>query len=543
MSSSGIGDSVGAPPQLSPEQLAKTAATMLAKTTMHLVADTIDLNFFLLDEGVRKYQSPANTPLLSAPKLTVRMATTSEDQVDQRWQQVYENLVQNLPKEVAQLLTISLQLPPAQRGANLVVLDNLLQSTAQTLTWLGGASQVLDPESLAGVRAEENTLSPYVALGGSLQTSNVLLKSTLDMLSMLGPNYTHFNTISSYMSEFSQIATSMATAANILRQPENLEAGQRQFATLATDMANLASRFDSLASGSDLQLLSSLLHASAVINAAIGLESMGSAPLLMSLFMANLAFSDPKSDTSAVGGHLLASMQALSASMLEAFVHQDDTASKLMLENVINTALTAAVLYGAHYYQQEPIQGSDSQPEVRAERSFAYSLNLLLLDKMGLISGTAEQLVATSRLDARSEEHATIWLSTAMTLFLILSAAKPHDPASVEPLIHDHKETLVKGFDQMAAFVSEGLQNGSIRGNNWEHSQVYIQQALIALSHDDSASVLDALDSILQLNGSNLNLLVDDIGKLIDYAEATQRSLQAGAEEAAKNSTSFYSPA
>lgn len=529
---------------MSPWQLETTAAAEVAKSVMRIVSDTVDLNFFLLDEGVRKYQSPASRPNLTSPLSSVRVATTFANPSDQRWQAVYEQLKNTLPEGLQKLLAMTLELPVDQRGAHVMVLDALLQATAQSLVLLSAAADVIDADSLPAARAEANLFAPYVALVTGVFVDRMLLSEAFNFLSLVGPNDPNFTALAGYMGQFNAIASDVEAAAKILQDPTTFKDGVDKLGAAASTIAALSHDFDSLYGGSQLLLLGPILHASADVTAALCLEKGGAGALLISLAMANVALADDKSQASGLGLALAATLGGVSTVLGQLFVPKGDMGSQLVLNQLVTSALAGAILFGTLTYAQGlPIAAQDTQPEVRAEKVFAYGLALSLLSKMDVISSLAGGIAAATNLPAESQEKVGSLLSTAAMLLLIAAAAKGRDLASLEPLIADQRLDLKKGIEEAAALVSKGLTDGTLEGGNWEMSNVYLQQAAIALADGDGAAFIASMGSVLGLGGISNEGLLADISSLSDFAMSTLALLQASADEIASNCTGIYSPA
>lgn len=539
-----IGGSIGSPTQLSYRELETTAAAEMAKSMMKIVSDTVDLNFFLLDEGVRKYQAPANRPNLTSPLSSVRMATLSPTSTEQNWQAVYEQLKTGLPDGLQQLLGLTLEMPPDQRGAHVMVLDSMLQTTAKALVLLSIAAGTVDAESLPAMRAESNLAAPYLALASSVIVDRTLLREALNVLALVGPNDPHFSALSGYLGQYSNIALDMEEAVQVLQNPANFKDGMDKIADLATSVATLRNEFNALYGGAELGLLGSILASSANVTAALTLENRGAAAILLSLSMANVGLDDNKSQASAIGLGLASALSGISAALGQLFVPKEDVGSQQVLEQLGSTALAGAVLLGSLTYSQGlPIAGSDSNPEVRAEKSFAYSLALSLLGKMGVITNVARAIADATNLPPESQEKMASLLSTAALSLLIASAAKERDASSVEPLIADQREELKKGVEEAITVVTDKLTAGNIQGEDWATGSVFLQQTLIALNNGDGAAFLDAMNSMLGLAGTSNEKVLADMGSLADYAKSSMALLQDSADDAASNWTGIYSPA
>lgn len=542
--SSNIGDSVGRSPQLSTRELETTAANEVAKSLMKIATDTVDLNFFLIDEGVRKYQSSAARPNLTSPLGSVRVATNPSTQSETNWQGTYEVLKKNLPENVQNLLNIALSLPVEQRGANLAVLDNVLQTFAKGLTLLSIATKATDSESLVALRAEANLVAPYVALGSTLRADKVLLAETLSLLSMLGPNYQNFNALSGYMSDFNNVALDIATVATIMQDPTSGTAGMEKLSEVAKDIGALSNKFDTQYGGGDLLLLGSMLHASQVITASLSLDNGQAASAIIALFIASTAIAETKSEAAPIGSSLSTTLNGITNAINEAFVSKGDVASRIALDQLVSNALAGAVILGGMTYRDGTgVSGNENDNDVRAQKNFAFSLMMSMMNGMNIISSFAAGLAEASNLPPDTKEKIGSMLATGALMLMIAAASKKEDPHSLEPLVRDLNDPLKKGVTEIANFVADGLMDGSIRGANWEHSNVYLQQATIALGHGDSAAFLDSMNSILALNHTSLSEIVSDISKFIDFGVSTSAMLKVSADEVASNCTGIYSPA
>lgn len=542
-SGSGVGGSLGSPTTLSYRELETTASVGVSKMAMKIVADTVDITFFLLDENLRKYETSSSRQSLG-PMTSTRVAGRSESPPDQSWRAVYEQLTKQLPVDVSTLLSLSLQMPLRDRGAHLIVLDNVLRNTAKTLILLGMAATPLNLESSAALLAATNIASPYVAIGSFLRSNRELLGGALALLESLGPNSRNYDTIVSYMTEYNSLSTALESAVVRLQDPKTSKEALVDIVATGAKIANLSDRYDRLYGADEMLLLGATLHAAKLATAALALENPGCAPLLISLSIATLALNDKESAISAIGGSLVGVNSHLASALSTAFLPQEALGSTLLLSQLLNATLMGAVIFGS----LSSAQGfglpalNPLQPEIAAEKNFAYGLVLSLLTESQALKTMGEKIADAVAVPEGMHHKMGDLFATTTLVFLIAAAADRNDPESIIPLIASQHDQLSKGVDSAALLLNDLLQEGKASGSEAEHLSVFLQQASIALHQDDSHAFLEAGNNILALTGSSSHEFLADLGKLSDFAISLQSLLTVSADEKIAN-TGLYSHA
>lgn len=508
---------------------ADSAAIENAKANLKMATDTIDLNVFDLKETY-KYNTTAGKPTL-APTGAVRIGGGLSDAADQKWLAAYEKLVESVRSDMKSVLSLAMELPLSQRGARIVVLDNLLQATAKAMVALSAATAPFDDDEMAALHADINLAGPYIALASAIRQDREILKEARTFLEEAGPNISSFNDLVFYLGEYNAISKEIHKAAIDLQDGSKNDDIIAQMRAATGDIAALSNNYDRLYGGNELQMLGASLHATKLTSAALAFENSGSGALLMSLALANIGLTDDKSELSITGHSFGSVLNGITQGLQKAFVSGEDSASKMLLGEILTASLIGSVLFGALTHDEGLglAKGSGSK-ELVAEKNFAYGLALSMLTGSGSLDGLAD--VGTSMLngDSTNNEKMGSFIATASLLFQISAAANKNDPSSLEPLIGDQQKTLSRGIDNIADFVKTGLLSGNLSGEVAENFNVFLQQGSIALQEGDHAGFLDALNSSLGLIGTSNDELLGDIGKLQDFSQSISKSLAMSAE-------------
>jgi len=501
-----------------------SAAVENAKANLKMASDTIDLNVFDLKETY-KYNTTAGKPTL-APTGTVRLGEGLSEPTDQKWLEAYDNLVASLPSDMKSLLSLALELPLSQRGAHIVVLDNLLQATAKALVALSIATAPFDDNEIAALHADMNLAGPYIALASSIRQDKEVLQQARNFLEEAGPNIRNFDDLVSYLGQYNAISQEIQKTAIELSDSNKNEEIIAQMRALSGEVAALSDNYDRLYGGNELQILGASLHATSLTAAALAFDNPGSGALLMSLALANIGLTDTKSELSITGHSFESVLEGLNSGFQSAFIGEGDSASKMLLSEILTSSLIGTVLFGALTHDEGLglAKGSGSK-ELIAEKNFAYGLALTMLTGSGSLNELAH--VGTSTLNGSNEDKEKMgdFISTTSLLFHIGAAANKNDTSSLEALIADQQGTLSAGIDSIADFVKTGLLSGNLSGDTAENFNVFLQQGSIALQEGDHAGFLDALNSSLGLVGRSNEQLFSDIGKLQDFSQSISQSL------------------
>ncbi len=506
-----------------------TAARDSAMKTMKMVADTMEVCLLIVDDPqLLKYSASANRPVL-APLIKNRVATSYDRPADDSWQPFHEGLVNGLPQNFRDLFQAVMQLPKGQQNRNVVLLNGTLTNEAKLLSFLSKSALPVEPGSLADIRASENSALPYIALKGFIADSETLFNQTQLFLSAVGPNNPHFDTISGYVGAFSPLMDDLKYAFEQLGEPATEKYGRYLMSDVGNKLDSLANSFDRLYGGNELLLLGTSLHAAALQAKALSLEQPGAAPLLISLSLANQGIRSSESDLGILGNGLSAITDAFtSGAGLISKGTLSSSGSTALLSELATTAFTATLILGSLNYnstatanqkQNEEIKDEVRAEEVKSENNFAYNLQLDILNHSRALAALSSTLVNAAEIKGAAKEGTQSLLNTTLLLLLLSPSISGTSLTSTEPLVKSQSSSIGSGIKEASSLL---------KSEDVPDFKVYLMQASIALEQGNSEAFLGALNSSIELSGTNTENLIADNKEINNVSQTLQNGVNTG---------------
>lgn len=538
-------------------ELVETTATKdNAMKTMKMVADTLEICMLVFDDPqLLKYSASANRPVL-APLISTRVATSYEQPLDESWQSFHGDLVNLMPPEFRDLFQAMMLLPKNQQNRDFVILNDTLQTEAKLLALLSKAALPVIPDSLADIRATQNTLLPYIALKGFLADTETIFSQINLFLASVGPNDSNFDSLSGYIGAFSPLVDDLKFAFEQLNESSTEKYGRFLMSEAGNKLDTLANNFDRLYGGNELLLLGDTLHVAATQAKALSLAQAGSAPLLLALSIANMGIKRDGSDLGFFGPGLSAVTDAFTSGV--ALINGNiSSGSAALLNELATTAFTAMLILGSLNYnspaaakeRQKDIEAekeavaerrSDASPEMRSERNFAYTLLLDLLTHSKMLSTLSAVLVNASDVKEAAKENTQTLLTPMLLVFLLSASISGINLSSAEPLIKSQSGAMQESLKATLSLLSNGLASGTLTGESAANFNVYLLQASIALDQGNSEAFLSALNASLELIGTNTDHLIADRKELNQVSQTLQNGVSTSASDQAGYSTGVH---
>ncbi|MBA3237904.1 MAG: hypothetical protein H0T62_06080 [Parachlamydiaceae bacterium] len=536
-----MGDSVGAPQQLSSFEMQSTASAEVAKAGMKVAIDTLEagISFIVLDRDNKSGSPPANPnrPVL-APLINVRMAGSSASQTDESWHSALNDLLNLMPKDFRELFTAMLLLPKDQQNPDFLLLSNSLQTFAMLMTLFDTSGRQIDPESLAGIRAEANLLLPYLALASSAQDGKVLVDQLQSFLEVVGPNNSNFDALAGYGASFSSLMEEINTAIGMLQNPSTEKAARIILSNTADKLNGLADNFDRLYGGNELLLFGSILQSTALTAEALSLSQPGSASLLFALSLATTGILSSESSLGLVGDGFSKIIDSFSDAMILAAGEKNPAGTSALISQFATALLTTLFLTAslAHDHAEVSKQTStDPTPEIVSERNFGYSLLATLLTNSKILSNVSKTLMQAADVKENVLSDTTALFATMLCLSLIFASASGSGLTTTGALIKSQESSLLEGIKVASNLITNRLETGEIADEKTANLNVYLKQASIALEQGNGEGFFDALSSMIETTGTTNSELVGNLKGLKALAVNFQNGLSVSADELNSN--------
>lgn len=538
IASGGTG-AAGAPQQPSILELETTASTEVAKITMKIVSDTSEVCFFLLDPNVRKYQSAANRPVL-APLIEVRVATNLDYGVSDGWRTSYNNLLNLMPKDFRELFEQMMLLPKNEQPKDFQLLNMSLQTAARLMEWLEAGSAPITAESFEAARMDENVARPYIALHALVRDSSPFFEGIQSYLASVGPNDPSYDVLSGYLGALTPLFDDLRAAAEKLQDPSTEKEARALLSNTAAKLGTLEGQFDRLYGGDQLLILGQTIHNAKITAQALSMEQPGSAALLITLSLVTSGIKPNESSLGVLGNNLSAISEALTSGIQQATGNKLSSGSAALLNNLSTVAFTTLLLLGNLHYDALSAGQKGSQTKSVSNANFSYGLLLNILVDSKALSSISNSILQASEIKGSAAPATATLLATGMLLSLIFASVSGSNLSSSEPLLRGQNTALKEAIDAADQLVSEGLNAGTLSGENAEHLHVYLQQAAIALEQEDTEGFMTAMNSSLELTGATTDGFVDDLKDSKTIAQNFQNGVSDSASAIANNCTGIH---
>ena len=198
---SGLGDEWASQTQLGPRELETTAAIVVAKEGLAIVADTIVMSFTKMAAGLWNYNANSSQPALSHPLETIRSATLNTKDDDSNWGKFYDDLVKQMPAETAARLLREKDKAREDRDSSYTALDQFLTTAAKGLAFIESASEVGAATSISLRNQALNLALPSILAENFGKNGEFILNAALKFLESIGPNDQHYDKLTNNLDQ------------------------------------------------------------------------------------------------------------------------------------------------------------------------------------------------------------------------------------------------------------------------------------------------------------------------------------------------------
>lgn len=526
---SGVGGTIGGPPQPTTRELETIAANEIAKQMGGLVKDTLEVPFTQLGGNVWKYQSSANRP--SLPPLTQnRVLVGYEPPPDDSWKSLAKDIVDHLPDDFKGRYLTQMSLPFEERDLLFVALDNLLNATAKALFLLNEAAEPVEPESPADIYSQINLALPYFALANLAKEGQFIFTEVQGFLDKMGANYIHYDQFSNYLRLIGNVNQDLTDVQNQIKEGGTMPSPEK-LASLSRKIANLHGEFSHYEFGSDLQILGAQLEAMDRVGALLPFLGTGTASLLLSLNMA-LCGSETPSAAGFLGYGFCQAARGISDGLLAGTVQDPTIGSRDLLQKTITLAFAGA--YGfAHYVAQEGfgIFPDREQTELHAARAFQYDLFLHMLASSGVLNAAFIGITSSLGAKEKTAELMAEILAAAALLLMTIPGSNSHDAEGTTKLLQSLKDHFTGSLDKAGNLVSEQLLNREIEDQKAAGLGIALQQARIALGKDDYEALASALVNVLGVLGITEEVFFESLHALKGFTDQMTSALTSASDD------------
>lgn len=288
------------PPQIRESETTAFTETMKKNVLAMLPADSLEVIPFTQRsyEEFFKYKSESGRPSLHS-LLSLRTGSFPESIKDEVWQPIYQSLLNSLPPEIKEQLEQEMLKPFGERDPVFVELNSLLILVSKWIGWVEAGIQPIVPDSADERAYLLNLALPYIALRGVVNQTESVLEDAQSYLDALGPNYSQYDTVTSYISQIKNDLSELNALRELLEKGQDTPEIRQKILDISIDLARLSDQFQRTGS-TEFLILGNTLEALALVSAAWALD-YGSPSLLLSLTLATIGISSANSDLGLVG--------------------------------------------------------------------------------------------------------------------------------------------------------------------------------------------------------------------------------------------------
>jgi hypothetical protein len=396
-----------------------------------------------------------------------------------------------------QALTAQQQLPPEERNDALTALDSTLATMANIVVHLHKAAEPTAPGTIQAEAELLHFLFPFSALKGALGTAEEAGLAGNSYLEMLGPNNPHFDGL---LNALNQLQTAVKTvhglSAELVISPDNqLSPTASALAALAhTQLSSLAAQLEAVNLGSDLQLIGPTVKALDHAVAALTLPYAGSAPLYLSLAMANPG--------ETAGTQLNALLTLIGNGVADSTLGQTPAGKNFFHSLLTSTALAWVGMTGEIYKQSAASYPSLEGADLAHAASFGSELFLTTAASSGMMEQVYGEAVAVSGGNAHAQQLG----ASALAAFAYSLASQGNHTAGNSlstASLSDLTPTLSRGA-AAAEQLTEESKNGSAAGAAFSQMQ-------LALEEKDEEGFAHTSSTLLEESGTPAATLKNEL--------------------------------
>ncbi|GAB4233690.1 MAG: hypothetical protein Tsb0021_12760 [Chlamydiales bacterium] len=490
-----IGGRTGLGRPLVPEyqELEATAQTQVARQSLGIVSDTIDILFTELGGNIWQYDANATKPQL--PIYIAASVNAPEEKEDPEIAKEYENLVSKLPLNLSNELSRERKKPLDQRNPRFVVFDNLLRFAAKALVWFKNVSKIT-PKSYRE-QISKFKMFPFGMLQGWIDVAELTLRE-LELLSKNNPiDQTIYHDNTKVLQPF------------IEGLKEASQLAGTEFQTKIQNMRLLADmtwqHYESQEMGNVLSISVSHIHHLLTLLASISYED--EAPALLTLGIA-LDLSTTESELS---GWIKKSYTKTFRTIFSINPHHNEIDHRLLLAMASFTALffSSCVTEASG---MATFQRQTKKDHTEALQSFAFTL------ASGLISHSQvlPQLLSETLIIVEPSAETFPILTTTLELIamnVLINAGARGDKTikSAYPLILGMKKPLYHAMHQLKKQMAGKPINAELANA--------IRQAIMALKQSNESGYLEAIGTAIKPLEESLQNVQIDSEEITIYAK------------------------
>lgn len=179
----------------------------------------------------------------------------------------------------------------------------------------------------------------------------------------------------------------------------------------------------------------------------------------------------------------------------------------------------------------------DDPYEKKQARQLSFELVLHLINGTDILKQIFREIARTTNTTDKSQVMIAEILKLLAILIVILAAAK-EDKDRLKALMSSFNTTLTEGLEKVEKFITEGILEETISGETADGLSLFLQQAKIALDHDEFDGFYEAYKEALGLINLTPEMLIGDLHEIEQFAKKLQTSMTTGMDaETAKIAT------
>lgn len=516
--STGLSSNIGGPQQPTQTEIEATAWTMVNRSALGLVKDTIEVPFSQLGGNVWKYSSDASRPSLKHTG-SIRTSTTNEEaKPDDTWKSNFQSLVNRLPPQLRSRLIHEMSQPFEMRDQDFAVFENLLLMSAKGMTSLEKTERPLEPDTPEMERTLQNQGLAGRALRGSIQQGGNILGGTQYFLNQVGPNFSAHDTLRGFGYQAADIQEELNALFEDIKNGDYPT--EKEMTAISDKAIALNQLFASINRGKDLQILSPMLDNMAAVAAALSLTPT-SPTLFFGLKIATTGLFKSDSAAGLIGSELQALLKALLGGLAGTLLQNAGSAKTLMMIMMLLTTLagagTLAALLAEFGIGEFP---NDDEGEKRAGHTFSMKLILQLLASSKVLQ-IVGKIIAEASGGGEKAQAVFADVTELLSLLMMTLNGAQGAPERAIPYMEELKGTLGDDIHKIEAFVHEVILNGKSEARGLD---VALRQAQIAISKEDFNGLLFACKSAMELVDSSPDLLMEDLKEMDSLAKLLQKA-------------------
>ncbi|MEC7839977.1 MAG: hypothetical protein VX777_08065 [Chlamydiota bacterium] len=528
---------------------------LINKTAANIVPekDTIDAQAMLGMPYGRNATEPSK-PTLQFPFMSFRMLKKGDTKDNKQFEQAYQNLLNDLPKDLREKLKSQIDLPIASRDPVYSGLDKTLSLTAITMGWLEKIAKPLNEDSEEYRHAQSNLELTEKAIHNLILQGERVIRDGLLYLQKMGRNHPQYDSLLQFLKD---IARTIKLLKKIIGQTnykekdseenseddEDNENEKKAQKPSKTYLKNASAFIDSVneeyhhkSDQEQLQMIGAILQSISVLNSTQSLNA-GLKSILYGMVTLHIGISTQESEAGIIGAETKKYIDTYSKILTEAFLRDLSPGERLLIPMLI-TSTTLITITAALYLIE-----SDTHVIIESSDIFEDEIEQLsekdrILTNIYALENIMNMLLTLDYFSSLIPENNLVeknvnTVATGIELLissLIIKVVSVRYPDTSPLLIDGLSDRLIERYsileEAYSSIKSVNLSEFGIDSRQIEIATLHLANCRRSLENKNNKQYIHALDEFIASFSINSTAYEDELSLFYSLAKSMKSSLE-----------------